>query len=153
MFSVPLLQNDGKAGPKCSSVLLGKSFPNDPGSEAEEKEGVGIGSLYEDTLMRSFRGNTSNHQPHIKLSSLPIASQVLVFFLLEEVGSSLPSPWSFSNGYFGSTPKVHRLWVHCFYRPLSHHLLAAATMKELFKSKSFFPSATNLFFGWYEFLI
>ena len=75
MFSVPLLQNDGKAGPKCSSVLLGKSFPNDPGSEAEEKEGVGIGSLYGDTLMRSFQGNTSNHQPHIKLSSLPIASQ------------------------------------------------------------------------------
>ena len=99
-------------------VLLGKSVPNDP-IRSGGWGGVGIGGLYGDTLIRSFRGNASNHQRHIKLSSLPIASKSRIFvFSQDSGGASLPRPRSFSNGYFGSTPKVHRLWVHCFYRPL-----------------------------------
>ena len=55
-------------------------------------------------------------------------------FLLEEVGlPASPRPWSFSNGYFGSTAKVHRLWVHrAFYRPLT--CAAPSTIKELSNS-------------------
>ena len=43
------------------------------------RRGVGIGGLYGDTLIRSFPGRSSNHRPHIKLSSLPIASKVRVY--------------------------------------------------------------------------
>ena len=103
----------GKAVPKCWSYLVNLSQTTP--SEAEDEEGVGIGGLYGDTLIRSFRGSTSNHQPHIKLSSLPIASKIRVYqffpipFRRGRSAGLFPRPWSFSNGYFGSTAKVHRL--------------------------------------------
>ena len=73
-------------------VLLLVNLSQTTPSEAEDEEGVGIGGLYGDTLIRSFQGSNSNHQPHIKLSSPPIASKALhlyFIFPLEEVGASL----------------------------------------------------------------
>ena len=126
----------GKAGPKCWSYLVNLSQTTP--SEAEDEEGVGIGGLYGDTLMRSFQGSTSNHQPHIKLSSLPIASkaQHLYFiFPLEEVGASLapvrgPSLMDILD--------LHQKSIDCectAFTDLPPPHLLRPTMKELFKFK------------------
>ena len=130
-------------------VLLGKSVPNDP-IRSGGWGGVGIGGLYGDTLIRSFRGNASNHQRHIKLSSLPIASNSRIFvFSQDSPPVRGPSLMDILD--------LHQKSIDCectAFTDLSLHLLASRHNERTFQTQIISPlEIFFFFFGWFQFLI